>query len=117
MESAKRQGRSHNSNLYCHRSLNTPATVTRLFALLALNGERFCLSRFRSVLAKRNGAVCTAPQFTKPEGEMRLRLRTFPIKLVHGKNVVRVKPRRYSYYTGDHCLNSLFLLCDGVNTP
>jgi hypothetical protein len=24
--------------------------------------------------------------------------------------VVRVKPRRYSYYTGDHCLNSLFRL-------
>ena len=41
---------------------------------------------------------------------MRSRLRTFPIKVVHGKNVVRVKPRRYSYYTGDHCLNSLFRL-------
>ena len=81
-----------------------------VFAQFALNGERCCLIQFRSVLAKRNGAVSTAPQFTKPECEMRSRLRTFPIKLVHGKNVVRVKPRRYSYHTGDHCLNSLFRL-------
>jgi hypothetical protein len=32
------------------------------------NGACCCLSRFRSVLAKRNGAVKSAAQFTKPVG-------------------------------------------------
>jgi hypothetical protein len=69
----------------------TPRAIARERRKAALSQDTH-LSRLRSVLAKRNGAVSSAAQFTKPVGEIPSRLRTSTTKkFVHGKSLVHVK--------------------------